>query len=548
MTVGNVKEQKMDDLSLSLEQISNDLQEGIDDAVSVSHVLYTDNMLDSFLERRYEETIDFVLAYNTYYRDVSKYAPIYSFIHSISLYTENETAIYAGGIYEINEEVKQTEWYQKTVESPDMSPVLTRSKGDADELDTFSVTRELGLYENSPIQKIIKIDLSLAVIEQIFDSATFHGDVYLLNENGEIEYTNNPNVNWLNGKLVFNPNRYANNGVMIETGYTAQYMDNWRLVGIVAENELLEDVQTSRKSLFLITFLNFVIPSAVIIFITSNLHIRLSNIIRHIRKVEKQNFDIIKGKQYRDEIGVLTSEFNRMSLKIKGLINDVYVASIQKKDLELQSKRAQLSAMQSQINPHFLFNVLETIRMRSLIKKEDETAKIIQNMAMMLRRSFIWGKDWVTVEEEVYLIKCFLEIQYYRFDDKMKYYIDVEPEANEAVIPNMMLIPFVENASIHGIEAMKGSGVINIKISLSDNRLICEIKDDGVGMEEEKYNSILKSLQEEEYIGEHVGIKNVYYRLKLHYKDQFKFELKSKKDIGTTVRISIPVDKDKNVV
>src|SRR5699024_7601457 len=104
----------------------------------------------------------------------------------------------------------------------------------------------------------------------------------------------------------------------------------------------------------------------------------------------------------------LTSEFNRMSTRIKGLINDVYITGIQKKDLELQQKKAQLSALQSQINPHFLFNVLETVRMRSYMKKEYETADIIQNMARLLRNSYMWNKDWVTVKEKVKLMKSFL--------------------------------------------------------------------------------------------------------------------------------------------
>ncbi len=96
--------------------------------------------------------------------------------------------------------------------------------------------------------------------------------------------------------------------------------------------------------------------------------------------------------------------------------------------------------------------------MRSILKNEDETANIIKNMAQLLRTSITWGKDMVTVKEEVDLIRSFLEIQEYRFDDKMQYLISVEEETYYYSIPNMSLIPFVENASIHGIEALKGRG------------------------------------------------------------------------------------------
>lgn len=170
--------------------------------------------------------------------------------------------------------------------------------------------------------------------------------------------------------------------------------------------------------------------------------------------MKTQQFQTIMHGESRDEIGQLTLEFNSMIMQIKALINDVYLTEIQKKSLELERK-AQLNALQSQINPHFLFNALETIRMRSLLKQENETAKIIQSMAMILRSSLTWNKEWVSVEEELGFILCFLDIQKYRFEDKLSYHIDVQPEAYACVVPKMVFLPFVENASIHGIEPLK---------------------------------------------------------------------------------------------
>jgi two-component system sensor histidine kinase YesM len=253
---------------------------------------------------------------------------------------------------------------------------------------------------------------------------------------------------------------------------------------------------------------------------------------------------MIDGIEYQDEIGTLTSEFNRMSTRIKELINDVYIADIQKKDLELQQKKAQLSALQSQINPHFLFNVLETIRMRSYMKKEYETADIIESMARLLRNSYTWNKDWVTVQEEVKLIKSFLEIQAYRFGDKMKFEIDIDKKAVDCIVPNMIFIPFVENASNHGIEPLKGKGLISIKINCSNDQLRFTIQDNGAGMSKEKYEQILLSLKEEESIGENIGIKNVHYRLQLYYQNEFTFRINSSKTLGTTVEITIPCEKE----
>jgi len=543
ITSNNVRTQKIKDISLSVQQMSNDFRGAIDDAVEISSRLYTDYELYNFLEKEYATTIDFINDYDVYFRRINKEVPLYSSVRSLNLYTDNDTVIYAGGIYRIDTHVKETHWYKNSEVTRNLYPVLTRSVSESGKLDTFSIVRELDYYfTKDSTQKIVEIKLDLGIMDSIFNDVTFPGDIYLLNDEGVIEYTTNPKVNWPEGNFHYDSLKLDSSDIMVfEEAFKVFYLNNWKVVGVAKEDVLLEDVQDSRNFIIYLALINLVFPSLFIIYISSSLHMRILRILKHMRKVEDQNFEIIEGVNYQDEIGELTQAFNRMSSKIKKLINEVYIADIQKKDLELRRKQAQLGALQSQINPHFLFNVLETIRMRSLLKKEDETAKIIQNMAKMLRKSLMWGKDWVKVEEEIYLIKCFLEIQHYRFDDKMQYHIEVDPEVNKCLIPNMSLIPFVENASIHGIEPIKGKGIINISIKRNLDTLICEIIDNGQGIDKEEYDRLIQSLEESDSMGEHVGIKNVYYRLKLHYSDRFDFKLNSTKGVGTTIRIVLPI-------
>lgn len=541
VTNENVKTQKIQDLSLTLEQMADEFRQGIDDAIGISTVLYTDNNLYTFLETRYESVTEFIRAYNADFRDIDKYVPIYSSIHSISVYTDNETVIFAGGVNPIDEQVKESYWYQNTNNLRKSYPVLTRTKGKSDKLDTFSVIRELDHYHHNSTQKILKIELGKELLTQTFNNITFPGDIYLVNEENVIEYTTDSSIPWGDRDYQFDSIVLPDNTVVLEKQYDLQYINQWKVIGVASENALVDEVRNSRNFIFYLALVNFVLPSLVIIYISSSIHRRLSRIVKHMRKVEDQNFAMIEGLDYRDEIGELTSAFNRMSQKIKELINDVFIVRIQKKDLELQRKQAQLSALQSQINPHFLFNVLETIRMRSILKNEDETANIIKNMAQLLRTSITWGKDMVTVKEEVDLIRSFLEIQEYRFDDKMQYLISVEEETYYYSIPNMSLIPFVENASIHGIEALKGKGKIEINIQRIDGKLQCTMKDTGTGMGEEQLDQILRSLEAGEVVGESIGIKNVYHRLKMHYGEQFQFQMESLPGEGTTVKILIPI-------
>lgn len=538
VTIDNVKKQQMQDSKLTLEQISTDFGKVIDDAVGTSSSLYTNSNINEFLEKDYSSDVDYIENYDTYLRTFNQASPINPSINSIRFYTDNPTMIYTGGVYPITKEIEGLAWYMQVMNTN--SPIVLKTPLD-NHTTTFTIIRKLDYFNYNNKQKIVKIEINPSTLQNIFDKVTFKGDVYLLNAKGEIQYTTKKGLDWRKKNIQFSQVSKADKTVTLNTTYLDQaYLYNWKVVGVISEKTMLNTVYKSGHFIIYLACINILLPSIIIIFIARSILTRLHRILKHIKKMGDQNFEEISDHEYTDEIGVLTSEFNRMTNKIKGLIQDVFLANIQKKDLEIKRNRAQLSALQSQINPHFLFNSLETIRMRSLMKEEKETANIIHNMAKIFRNSLTWGKDMVTVRSEVNLLISFLEIQKYRFGDKLDYEIDIDQAAEECMIPNMALQPFIENASIHGIESMKDNGKINVKISVNQDILTCIVMDNGAGMSEEKKERLLRSLENEEDIGESVGIKNVYYRLKLYYQDQFHFHIDSELGKGTTIIINLP--------
>ncbi|GAE06591.1 sensor histidine kinase [Paenibacillus sp. JCM 10914] len=175
------------------------------------------------------------------------------------------------------------------------------------------------------------------------------------------------------------------------------------------------------------------------------------------------------------------------------------------------------------------------------MKDEDETARIIHNMAKIFRNSLVWRKDMVTLKEEVEFIHCFLEIQKYRFGDKISYSVQ-SPEGGSWQIPKMAIVTFVENASIHGIEPLKHGGHIQVHIACEDQQqLVCRVEDNGVGMSMEQIEKIYRYLDTEDEMGERIGIQNVIYRLKLYYGSRFGFEIDSSPGEGTRVTLRIPI-------
>ncbi|GGA40408.1 cache domain-containing sensor histidine kinase [Paenibacillus physcomitrellae] len=545
VTTHNVKQQKINDMSKAMEQIRNEFLAQIDVAVGISSILYTDNLLNDAIEKKYETPSDYI---DSYYATISptlyRYSPIYKAIQNISIYTNNSSVIGGGGILPITSGVRQEPWYRAVMQTTASSPVVVRSinytyKGPE---TTYTVVRKLNYYKYQNLRtKVLKIDISLDTVSGLFRNSTLQGKLYLVNDAGIIDYATAPELDWQARGVSLKQLSIPSHTIIFKEDFNnVNYLRGWHIEGHFPENELLKDVYRSRNFVLYLAIPNLLVPTLFIIWFTRSFNRRIIRILKHMKKVKNHHFETIKHEQYPDEIGQLTDEFNRMTLQIRKLIDDVYIADIQRKDLELKRKQAQLHALQSQINPHFLFNALETIRMRSLLKKEAETAKIIHNMAKIFRKSLTWGRDLVFVREELELIHCFLEIQKYRFGDKLEYEVDIDEAAYGCLIPKMTILPFVENASIHGIEPLKEGGRITLRIWLEDAKLIAEVKDNGAGIGQDQLAEIRHSLANEEAIGEHIGIRNAYYRLKLNYREQLYFMLNSSTDEGTNVRIELP--------
>ncbi|MBW7454516.1 sensor histidine kinase [Paenibacillus sepulcri] len=553
VTTNNVKNQRTKDITRAIEQIKNEFRAKIEDAVTVSTAFYTDLNLNDMLEAEYVEPADYVGAYDSYFRKIiNNYTPMYNAVQNIKIYVDNPTLLHSGGIGDLTDKVKQSVWYQQLENSKSSQPIFVRTERedlfsvkDAEPVrDSFSIIRRMDYYSSqNHWNKILKIEMKTTSIQQIFQNLNLQGHIYLINAEDQIEYTTDPKVDWRKDSASFSSLKFPPGMLEFETTYQyVNYMEGWRIVGTIPEEEVLKEVRNSREFIFLLACINIILPTLIILWITRSMNVRLVRILKHMKKVKNQHFDIINQREHTDEIGQLTSEFNRMTIQVKSLIDDVYVADIQTKSLELERRKAQLNALQSQINPHFLFNALETIRMRSLIKDEMETAKIIHNMAKIFRMSLTWGKDRVKVMEEIEFVLCFLEIQKYRFEDRLDYHIHIDPSAKECVVPKMMFLPFVENASIHGIEPLRNGGRIEVRIERQAAALVFSIRDNGVGMDEDKVNQFYSYLESEEVIGERIGVQNVIYRMKLIYGSRFRFLIESAPGQGTYICLSVPVD------
>ncbi|MBB6672472.1 sensor histidine kinase [Cohnella nanjingensis] len=538
----NVRDQRIQDIDQAIEQIKNDFRAQVDAAVGLSSFFYTDFGTNEILDKDFENSADYVEAYDSYLRRMlNNYTPLALSLQQVTIYADNPTLLHSGNVGDLSDDVRGMPWYKALRNAPSQ-PAFVRTETADGRFDCFSLIRRMDYYsERFPREKAVKIDFKTVDLDELFRNLNMQGSMYLLNPSGEIEFTTDPAIDWRASPKVAYASLNTEHSIEFATDYgVTSYLRGWGIVGTVAADEVIREVRKSRDFILGSACVMMVIPTVIILVITRSFNVRIVQILKHMKKVRSQSFETIRAADSRDEIGHLTLEFNRMTLQIKSLIDDVYGAELQKKSLELERRQAQLNALQSQINPHFLFNALETIRMRSLLKDERQTAGIIHSMAKIFRSSLTWNKDRITVNEELEFIVCFLDIQKYRFEDRLNYRIDVDPEAYGCEIPKMLFLPFVENASMHGIEPMKQGGRMEIRIAVTKEILRFSVRDNGVGMSEEQVDKIYGYLGMEGTMGERIGIQNVIYRAKLLYGDRFRFAVDSRPGEGTDIVFEIP--------
>jgi len=345
--------------------------------------------------------------------------------------------------------------------------------------------------------------------------------------------------------MVFNYKNYDEKKyILFEKKLTnINLMNDWKIVGVFERSYITNITNKSIKFIILIAFLSLVVATISIYFISRSFSIRLGLLSKHIRRnAKKQDFSLIEVREGNDEIGDVIREFNNMTKKIKELIEKEMMAKIQRQNLEIERKQAEINALQAQINPHFLFNTLESIRMRCLIKNEKETAEIIKYLTRTLRRLIYWGEDTVTIEEEAKFIEEFLKIQNYRLGEKLQYKIRIDESIKDIKIPKMTIQPLIENACIHGIEEIEDQGSIKVEVFPVGKIIRVVVEDNGRGMKDEEIKNIYDSIFNNKSTSKSIGLKNVYKRLQLYYNGNFDFKIDSKYKRGTTITIDLPLE------
>lgn len=251
-------------------------------------------------------------------------------------------------------------------------------------------------------------------------------------------------------------------------------------------------------------------------------------------KIETGDFGFRIEKQRHDEMGYLIDSFNGMLDRVDNLINEVYLKDITERNLELQMLR-------SQINPHFLYNTLESMRMAAIVQGAPELGEMCRLLAKVLRYGVSQPNEMVTVGEEIERLEDYIQLQSYRFHDKVRIVVCVDSQLYQCRIIKLVLQPILENALNHGVDIESGQGVIQVMGYQNGDSLLLTVSDNGVGMDSQTVESLTGYLHGRNDSFSSIGLKNIHRRIQLVYGEAYGIAITSQLNRGTQVQVTLPM-------
>lgn len=525
----------------TVKQIADNINFVFTDLRNSSVYLWQNKEFMSYLRLSKEEIIN-SLNYNlSAQNSVNNFIVFKSNIYSIYVKGFNGLIFDSASTQNTISEKLQKQLYDLRGEDILISDIVTNY--DTSKTKVISLLRLFKDIDNlSSNLAIIKINISEEEISKIYQSKLLgkKGAYFIIDEEKKIVSSLEKQKLGLKLDDKYNdPRLYTGangyyNSVIDNHNFLVTYFNlsrpGWKLVNLVPLDELSKDAEVIQNITLYAVIGSFSLCLLVIILFSFKVLSPLKEIRKSMKYIENENFDVSIKVRGNDEIALLGKSFNKMSKKLSELINEVYT-------VQIKQKEAELKALQAQINPHFLYNTLDTIYWMCRMENAFESSTLVQALSKLFRLSLNNGKEFTNVNNEINHLKSYITILQKRFEDVISFDISVSEDVLACRVVKLILQPLVENAIYHGIEKKGCQGKIEIAIYKEDENIIYIIKDDGAGADENELNSLLENVEDEK---RGFGIKNVNNRIKLYFGYQYGIKFKSSIGSGTTVIVKQP--------
>lgn len=532
-----VRAQKKD-LNHEYDSICNavemELDYAIADALRRVNEIYANRDMYKFLDTTFEDGYDYYVQWYDFIQR-SGFSSNYDHnIAGITMYADNPTLI-NGGYFQQMERAMEYNWYEELKESGlAVSFYYIGKQSPADALKRRCVVARKMDYMKG-CDKIVCVDLDYNRLAKKIVNLNYGQTIYICQEN-TILFTND-------GRYPQEAEFQAlDHGTRFAAARSFSiYGNEYRVLFIENHHTLWSILYKNRQIVLFLLAINLALPLIFVQMLNRSFTRRLLALSELFQNSDEAELRKIAGNTGKDEIGQLMRKYNQMVDRITELIQIVYKDRIEKQNIDLARQQAELLALHAQINPHFLFNVLESIRMNCLLQKEEKTAVLIERLAVLERQMVSWKEDYVSVEREVNFIKAYLDLQKHRFPNRLNYAMEIEEDCKNLWIPKLTLVTFVENACVHGVECKTTTSYIYVRVYREDEDVVMEIEDTGCGMKEEQVKTLSKQMEECDISAirqtSHVGMLNACLRMKMFCKENVSFKVESEEGVGTFIVI-----------
>lgn len=533
-----VIDRAINEASINTERIKERINETIKIASNVADRIYVDDKVRNILTTKFESWGAVVATYNEE-TTIEECLKNYSEIQSIKIYGTNETLLSSANFTYATEEIRKSDWYQRAAIREDrleweykydevmkknylalIRPIHDRNKGLIGVLViNINPERLQNIIKDEPYDTLIAVNQE--VIETKGDREVLEKQLGLVRQK-ELKDNENYKMKSETNYIIFNvfaPMKTKDTSLEICMNMSIKNITSTTIAII--------------GSSLVIMSICIVLSGILIAIFSKSFSERIILVKKEMHKVVMGDFNIRESIEGHDEIGELYTD-------IYATVQEIYRAKVQKEELKRRQKEVEFEMLARQINPHFLYNTLETIRMKAYCNGQVELARVVKLLSKLMRRNLEVTERAVVLKNEVEMMTDYLEIQKFRFGSRISYKIQADDEVMQFKILPLIIQPLVENAFVHGLEAKIGEGEIICTIK-ADEELIIIVEDNGLGIEETRLKELQMQLEEGgQRLKGSFGLYNINQRIKLYYGKAYGIHITSTLKEGTRVTVNLP--------
>ena len=554
MMIKLTEETQAEELSV----FSSSIRESMTVLDNVARLLCSNDEILKLTTRKYKNKTQFYSDYRKANTVMEDYINFYEQdISSINLFLDNPTV----DTYDLNrinnlsyfkQSVRTQTWYKETVDCVDEGYwYFGATSGDNEKDQTMQISRAVR-DDNDDVVGIVVIQIQydkVTLNEQRQDTAILYDDYYWISGNcSSLDYPFlKEEIQKINKSRVTKQISYGVEEYLIS--YERLQMDGsddyYSVVSVQNYQDIMAEVNQISMQAFIPEIIGMIVSALLIFAFAASYSNRMFQLRVQMHRVAQGEYDEVERIEGNDEIGELYTELEQMMQDIRLLDEQV-----QKEKLHTKQKEVEFKMLASQINPHFLYNTLETIRMKAVVNHQPEIVELVKMLAKTMRYNIQVTDRLVTLKEELQMVEYYLKIQEYRFGDRITSELTIDPDVDmKARILPLTLQPFVENAFVHGLEEKACDARLVIHVYKKKDDIFIEIRDNGKGMDYYELGHLRKIMKDEQGDDNHIGVRNVNQRIRLLFGGEYGVEVDSEKNVGTKVVIHIPyqTEIDQNV-